>query len=251
MFWGYYSKMVENQTQSTRLEQRSLKIFYGFEVQTMWNLQKECDKYGKASFRRNIYKWVKHEFVIMSQSWKDRLWSGNIDKENVLGAAVNKDGDADSLLGHERTHHFDFLEKGAILNRTLYYQLLWQNSPYLLDPYLYISSSCCTISTDIPDPLPPPLSSIAFGRSSGLHPISTESCPMYVQAGRSAFAQPCEGVHKSTLLMSSSLLLQQCPAYLVHLILIVFVIGGRWPYSCCFVGCCLQDLFNIARSILV
>ena len=27
--------------------------------------------------------------------------------------------------------------------------------------------------------------------------------------------------------------------------------GGRWPYSSCFVGCCLNDLFNIARSILV
>ena len=27
--------------------------------------------------------------------------------------------------------------------------------------------------------------------------------------------------------------------------------GGRWPYSCCFVGCCFQDLFNIACSILV
>ena len=29
-----------------------------------------------------------------------------------------------------------------------------------------------------------------------------------------------------------------------------FVMGGRWPYNCCFVGCCLQDLFHIARSIL-
>ena len=29
-----------------------------------------------------------------------------------------------------------------------------------------------------------------------------------------------------------------------------FVMGGRWPYSCCFVGCCLQNLFSIARSIL-
>ena len=38
---------------------------------------------------------------------------------------------------------------------------------------------------------------------------------------------------------------------LVRLILIVSVMGGRWPYSCCFVGCCLQDLFNIIRSILV
>ena len=26
---------------------------------------------------------------------------------------------------------------------------------------------------------------------------------------------------------------------------------GRWPYNCCFGGCCLQDLFNIACSILV
>ena len=32
---------------------------------------------------------------------------------------------------------------------------------------------------------------------------------------------------------------------------IVFVMGGRWPYSWCLVGCCHQDLFNIARSILV
>ena len=55
------------------------------------------------------------------------------------------------------------------------------------------------------------------------------------------------GVHH----MSSSLLLQQCPACLVRLTWIVFVMGVRWPYSWCFVRCCLQDLFNIARSILV
>ena len=36
--------------------------------------------------------------------------------------------------------------------------------------------------------------------------------------------------------MNSSLLLQQCPACLVRLTWIVFVMGGRWPYSCCFVG---------------
>ena len=39
--------------------------------------------------------------------------------------------------------------------------------------------------------------------------------------------------------MSSSLLLQQCPACLVHLTGIVFVMGGRWLYSWCLVGCCL------------
>ena len=95
------------------------------------------------------------------------------------------------------------------------------------------------------------LSFIALGRSSGQHPVSSHSCWMYVRAGRPAFARPCVGVHKSTSLMSSSLLLQQCPACLVRLTWIVFVIGGRWPYSWCLVGCCCRDLFKIARSILV
>ena len=85
------------------------------------------------------------------------------------------------------------------------------------------------------------LSFIALGRSSGQHPVSSHSCWMYVRAGRPAFAQPCVGVHKSTSLMSSSLLLQQCPACLVRLTWIVFAIGGRWPYSWCLVGCCRQD----------
>ena len=95
------------------------------------------------------------------------------------------------------------------------------------------------------------LSFIASGRSSGQHPVSSHSCWMYVRAGRPAFSQPCVGVHKSTSLMSSSLLFQQCPACLVRLTWIVFMIGGRWPYSWCLVGCCRQDLFKIARSILV
>ena len=71
------------------------------------------------------------------------------------------------------------------------------------------------------------LSFIAPGRSSGLHPVSSHSCWMYVRAGRPAFARLYVGVHKSTSLMSSSLLLQQCPACLVRLTWIVFVIGGR------------------------
>ena len=61
------------------------------------------------------------------------------------------------------------------------------------------------------------LSFIASGRSSGLHPVSSHSCCMYVRAGRPAFAWPYAGVHRSTSLMSSSLLLQQCPACLVRL----------------------------------
>ena len=56
------------------------------------------------------------------------------------------------------------------------------------------------------------LSFIASGRSSGLHPVSSISCcmyvRMYVRAGRPAFAWPYAGVHRSTSLMSCSLLLQ-------------------------------------------
>ena len=52
---------------------------------------------------------------------------------------------------------------------------------------------------------------IASGRSSGLHPVSSQSCWMYVRAGRPAFARPYVGVHKSTSLMSSSLLLHCFP----------------------------------------
>ena len=71
------------------------------------------------------------------------------------------------------------------------------------------------------------LSFIASDRSSGLHPVSSHSCCMYVRASRPAFDWPHAGVHRSTSLTISSLLLQQCPACLVRLTCIVFVIGGR------------------------
>ena len=121
-----------------------------------------------------------------------------------------------------------------------------------INQYLSSSPSYRAISTDISDPLSPLLSSsIASGRSSGLQLVSAQSCCVQVLADRPAFARPCEGVHRSTSLISSSVLLRQCPACLVDLTLIIFVMGGKWPYSCSFVGCCLHDSFNIACSILV
>ena len=71
------------------------------------------------------------------------------------------------------------------------------------------------------------LSFIASGRSSGLHPVSSHSCCMYVRAGRPAFARPYVGIHRSTSLTSSPLLLQQCPACLVRLAWIVFRDGRQ------------------------
>ena len=80
------------------------------------------------------------------------------------------------------------------------------------------------------------LSFIAFGRSLGLHPVSSHNSCMYIRAGRPAFAWPYAGVHRSTSLMSSSFLLQQCPACLVRLTCIILVMGGNWSYSWCLVG---------------
>ena len=74
---------------------------------------------------------------------------------------------------------------------------------------------------------------------------------MYVRTGRPPFAQPYVGVLRSTSLINSSLFLQQCPACLLRLTWIVFMMGGWWPYSWCFVRCCLQDLFNIAIYIYI
>ena len=118
--------------------------------------------------------------------------------------------------------------------------------------HISLSSSCCATSTDIPELTRHfSLSFIAFGRPSGLHPVSSHSCCMYVRGGHPAFAWPYTGVHRSTSLMISSLLLQQCPACLARLTCLVFVMGDKWPYSWCLVGCCCQDLFNIALNILV
>ena len=105
---------------------------------------------------------------------------------------------------------------------------------------IIISSSCCAISRYPWPPLatPPYRSSLLAGPhcyTPYLHRVSW----------------PCEEVHRSTSLMSLSLLLQQCPACMVRLTWIVFMMGGSWPYSYCFVGEYLQDLFNIACSILV
>ena len=92
------------------------------------------------------------------------------------------------------------------------------------------------------------LSFIASGRSSGLHPVSSHSCCMYVLAGGPAFARPYVGVHRSTSLMSSSLLPQQCPSCMSGSSNLDSFRDGR-PYSWCLVGCCRQDLSILVRII--
>ena len=91
------------------------------------------------------------------------------------------------------------------------------------------------------------LSSIAPGRSSRLHPVLAQSCFRSVLVCHPTLDHPCEVDHWSVY----EFVFTSPAVYLIRLILMVFEMSGRWPYRCCFVGCCLWDLFNKARSILV
>ena len=99
--------------------------------------------------------------------------------------------------------------------------------------------------------LHPSLPSNAPSRSSQLHPVSAQTCCRLLLAGQPTLTYPCEGIYGRMSLMSSSLLPRQRPVCPVRLTWIVLVMGGKLPYSCCFVRYCNQDLFNITRSILV
>ena len=72
----------------------------------------------------------------------------------------------------------------------------------------------------------------------------------YVFAGQPKLVWPCVGVHRRMLHRSLSLLYQQCQVCFAGLLWMVCEMGGKWLYSC-FVGCCFQDLFKTARSILI
>ena len=54
-------------------------------------------------------------------------------------------------------------------------------------------------------------------------------------------------VHVRMSLISLSLLFQQFPAYIIWMVCMMWC---KWPHSCCFVGCCFQDLFKTAHCIL-
>ena len=69
---------------------------------------------------------------------------------------------------------------------------------------------------------------------------------------RSTLVLSCVGVlRRTTSLTTSSFLHQQCPACLACPTLMVCQMGGKWPYSCYFVGCCFVDLFKTARKIII
>ena len=92
--------------------------------------------------------------------------------------------------------------------------------------------------------------SIGPRKSSILHPASAlEIIP--ILASRTSLVPQCVKVHLRMSLMSSSLFLEQRPAYLVHLTWMICEIEWKWPYSSCFVGYCFWDLFKTSRSVFV
>ena len=125
------------------------------------------------------------EIMHLSNLWYLSLGSNEI-FSNILTSRGRSLGNLSKL---QQTQYYQQL-KTSIINGTI------------------ITMSCCSHRY-------PSLSSIAPGRSSRQY-----SCPYraFVLAGRPTLARPCEGVHTSSSLISSSLIFQQYLACLVRLI---------------------------------
>ena len=108
------------------------------------------------------------------------------------------------------------------------------------------SSTCHAASTDIPDSLSRhfSLSFIASGRSSGLQPISLQSCCMYVRAGRPAFERPYVGVHWSTSLTSSSLYSYGSNIYICVCVSVCVCVCKGVPTTC--ISSTLSSLLSLS-----
>ena len=122
--------------------------------------------------------------------------------------------------------------------------------------YIYIlsslSSSCCAISTDIPGHLSPPLLIVhcfqqVFRTTSRIYTEKlcvgsrwpSNLCSALWRGPQEFITYELIPTSPAVSRMSSSSNFDS------------FRDGWWWLYSCCFVGFCLQDLLNIAGSILV
>ena len=118
-----------------------------------------------------------------------------------------------------------------------------------VDHSLSSSSSCCAISTDIPDALLPPFS-IVHRFWQVLKVISGIGTELFY-VGFCWLSCLCSSMWRGPQGYFTYELVRTSPA-MSHMsglfTLIVFVMGGKWPYNCCFVECYLQDFFNIAHS---
>ena len=110
------------------------------------------------------------------------------------------------------------------------------------------SSSCRATSTDLPDPFP-----AAFSIVQCFRPVfKASSCigteQLYVGSRLSSCL--CPSMRRGPQEYVTYEFVPISPA-VSRMSNLVFMIGGWWLYSNSFVGCCLQDLFNITRTISV
>ena len=83
----------------------------------------------------------------------------------------------------------------------------------------------------------PSQSSITFGKSSWRHPML-----IFLQVSQNWYIHVSIREHPPYF--------TNYPAYLVHLTLVAYKMGGKWPYCCYFVGCYFQHILKTRRSIL-
>ena len=107
------------------------------------------------------------------------------------------------------------------------------------------SSSYRATSTDIPDPLSPLLPIIQ--RFCLVLRVTSCILTELLYAGLSWLPCFCSAMWGGP---SENITYELIPASPVHLALIVFVMGGRWPYSCCFVGCCPRTCSKLLTAFL-
>ena len=114
------------------------------------------------------------------------------------------------------------------------------------------SSSGQGDSMELPDSLSPSIPIVIFpGRSSKLHPVSTQSWCNQVLADQPTLLCACLGVKEDNVVYEFVLTSSVVFHIMFVLLVIVCEMRSKWPYSCYFVKCCFQDLFKTAHSILV
>ena len=184
-------------------------------------------------------KWIRQHRRLCLSSLRRNLWlkvNKKVSYLNKKSLRVFEFRDSYVLYMFYRNEHYMAISHIALIVNMLQWE--WRLTTFLegrnIDNLIEISSSssCCTASTDLPDPLSPPISIVhrfreLFRATScigiELLYIASSCCPV--------FARPREGVHRCISLMSASLLLQKCHASLVRLTLIVFVMGRSWSYK--------------------
>ena len=187
----------------------------------MWNFWTTNDErfFLKFELRESLLNWTKLDLPDLLSHSQDMEWGVKLTTE-AAQTVYGFEGRHQHITASVLSQKFNIVGKvknQTTLNIYIYIYIYIYHHHHVVPP-ARISQTLSRLFS---------LLFIASSRSSRLHPMSSHSCCMYVWAGRPGFAWPYVGFHRTTSLMSSSLLLQQCPACLVRLTCIVFLASGR------------------------